>query len=876
MSNIQKAFKGKAKCGLRMATGGVLLSPGHDNDLTRANQMGGAADAMAANNNAPGAGAGFVSMDFDPQANLNSLSPNTGAVGNPFYGGQYGNDPKLSASTNMSLQRSSAMPGMPRRPAPNMMTPVDDLLPTRRGLADGGVIVDPVEALLARTKANYGVGNVPAPQVTSPVPPAPAPAPTPAQPSGGLFQQAVRGLRGRTEQIEKATNFADGAVVKVVGPGSGTSDDIPLGLHTNGKKIDVKVSNGEALAVLPAKTASDPQAVEAVNQIIETTNGRPPATRGLRAGGQYAAGIVDDPVERAAMNRARVPTAGLNPTQTVTATAPNMAPELQFVEEAAEKPGVVRQAVGRAKAAGETIKNAGERAMNYAKNIVKSPAAPELKWYQPSPGVKAAARMPGKLANAAMESKLAPIVTALYGTNEAAKGFQNQANRDASEIDERGGFLASSMKDAFPFISGVGQAIGDRTARMVTSLRGGLDPETGRNLSFSEALRSGPGMLGFITDNLETAGKPTAVAPTQSSVTAAKPVEPTPLGDAPGAMDRFDAAVRVAAANGQPTVNGDVPNAPPANDIKRSLRMVNGRPQVEFSGKDVKQTYTGADGKPTNNWYDTQDYKESQVRAQKDKELLRTLQRWNAQTSAASPNSYHQGVGLRQLAELDRQEQLATAKEVAAADRDIKRQGLDIQREDLGLRRAQEARALATSQRQAAKDAAEFDLRAKEAMDKDEEQARKIYAGHFLTKNDKGEMVEDKAALDDFFRRVNHSLLTEGAATKDPRLWDEKTSRPKSFANVDKATQDFLLNRYNAYRRWKQAQGWMPGYADKGDTMNLFDLNAREDGDYLVFDRLGKSRAQKKDFMFTTPVDTLDIAAMKTPDDTLYRNLLGK
>ena len=51
MNNIQKAFK--RKCGLRMATGGVLLSPGRDNYLTRADQMGGAADVMAANNNAP-------------------------------------------------------------------------------------------------------------------------------------------------------------------------------------------------------------------------------------------------------------------------------------------------------------------------------------------------------------------------------------------------------------------------------------------------------------------------------------------------------------------------------------------------------------------------------------------------------------------------------------------------------------------------------------------------------------------------------------------------------------------------------------------------------------------------------------------------------
>lgn len=264
------------------------------------------------------------------------------------------------------------------------------------------------------------------------------------------------------------------------------------------------------------------------------------------------------------------------------------------------------------------------------------------------------------------------------------------------------------------------------------------------------------------------------------------------------------------------------------------------------------------------------------MRAGKDKELLRTYEKWGLEGDLKSPSEFYQRRGLARQKAFDENNRTDAAKEVAAANRDIQRQELDIRREDLGLRRAQEARALATAQRQAQRDALEMDLKTREAMDKDEEQARKNYAGHFLTKNDKGETIEDKAALDDFFRHANHSLLAEGRATKDARLWDTNANRPKSFANMDKATQDFLLNRYNAYRRWKQAQGWAPGYADKGDTMNLFDLNAQEDGDHLVFPRLGKSRVQKKDFMYTSPVGALELAAMKTPDDTLYRNLLGK
>ena len=45
MNNIQKAFKNKAKRGLRMAIGG-LLAPGRGNDLTRSRQMGEAASEM--------------------------------------------------------------------------------------------------------------------------------------------------------------------------------------------------------------------------------------------------------------------------------------------------------------------------------------------------------------------------------------------------------------------------------------------------------------------------------------------------------------------------------------------------------------------------------------------------------------------------------------------------------------------------------------------------------------------------------------------------------------------------------------------------------------------------------------------------------------
>lgn len=279
MNNIQKAFKNKAKMGLRMANGGVLEDPfGFNNVLSNRNQrerqvsnplekidgaiaMGNAVEGSNLTMSEKAAlGMGTTSAD------ASALRQKTSALGTlregmlqqPGVGEQYGN-----------WQRQNGL--------------------RTQNFADGGV-VDPVEALLARTKANYGVSNASQPAAQAAPQPAQQPAPQPAPPakdnSGGLFGKALRGLRGRAE----AANFANGGIVKISGPGTGTSDDIPMKVNKGGQSLDVNVSNGEALAVLPAKTAQNPDAVEAVNEIIYQTNGKQP--RGLRAGGHYAEGSV--------------------------------------------------------------------------------------------------------------------------------------------------------------------------------------------------------------------------------------------------------------------------------------------------------------------------------------------------------------------------------------------------------------------------------------------------------------------------------------------------------------------------------------------------------------------------------------------------------
>ena len=239
MSNIQKAFKTKAKRGLCMAVGGVL-------DPVEQNSRAIAAPVIQGNSDLiqnptpeqPSWGGGFKSMDFDPQANLNSLSPtNPASAPNPAYGGRFGNDPHFSASTSRVIQDrnlgrptatgSGYTPAQRNAPAPNLMVPVDQLFQERRGLgmADGGVVAETPEQVMARMAAKYGVSAAPAATPNPPVTPAPAPVAQPAQPSGGLFQRAVRTLRGRAAQIDKATGYAQGGVAVVKGPGTGTSDD---------------------------------------------------------------------------------------------------------------------------------------------------------------------------------------------------------------------------------------------------------------------------------------------------------------------------------------------------------------------------------------------------------------------------------------------------------------------------------------------------------------------------------------------------------------------------------------------------------------------------------------------------------------------------
>jgi len=155
-------------------------------------------------------------------------------------------------------------------------------------MADGGIIgsdgmTDAQRAKRNAVLQNLGMSTEPVAQTAPTTVTQPASQPT-AQQSGSMIQRAAGILGGRREQIDKAAGYARGGIVR--GKGSPTSDDVPMNI--SGKNVNL--SNMEA--VLPHKTVMALGGPEAVERLIQATNGKPPVKSGLREGGEYASGLL--------------------------------------------------------------------------------------------------------------------------------------------------------------------------------------------------------------------------------------------------------------------------------------------------------------------------------------------------------------------------------------------------------------------------------------------------------------------------------------------------------------------------------------------------------------------------------------------------------
>lgn len=289
MNNIQKAFKSKAKHGLRMAIGGVVGEEEAPEQRAYGSDVSGALPGQAG---------------FNPAMQMDSTGTQSG---------QWGFNPDLVAPPQLQQSQTpqdrakigfNAPAGMQNGPLGVRNMARLSALSNHRplALADGGIVGADGLTDAQRTKKNAALGNLgmstaaapaPAPApATAPAPRAVAPAPVLPAPSPDIGG-AVNSIRERQRILG---NLATGGVVgaktfEFEGKGTGTSDDIPVKVAGN----QINVSDGEKAVVLPAKTAQNPQALDMIEDVIQQSNGGRPPTRGLRNGGNYnLGGFVDD------------------------------------------------------------------------------------------------------------------------------------------------------------------------------------------------------------------------------------------------------------------------------------------------------------------------------------------------------------------------------------------------------------------------------------------------------------------------------------------------------------------------------------------------------------------------------------------------------
>ena len=282
MNNIQKAFKNKAKCGLRMAAGGII-------DPSLVNQQAIQSGTVDPN------GSDFDTINAERTLRwAGDDAASAQKYKQPFQPTMAATD--LAKGLLAQPQATQPTQGIqPVQPTAPMETTFEQDMNARdqrirgygktlgRSYADGGVIQESPEQLMARMSAKYGLpaGARPAPVPVAAPQPTPAPQPVAQPPAAGLRGYAQgNGLDRRMA----AAGLAEGGIVH--GKGGPTDDAVPMKVGG----VDVNLSNKEA--VLPAKTVQKLGGEEAVEDLIEETNGKPPVKSGLRAGGEYAGGNV--------------------------------------------------------------------------------------------------------------------------------------------------------------------------------------------------------------------------------------------------------------------------------------------------------------------------------------------------------------------------------------------------------------------------------------------------------------------------------------------------------------------------------------------------------------------------------------------------------
>ena len=519
---------------------------------------------------------------------------------------------------------------------------------------------------------------------------------------------------------QPANSFAAGGIVR--GKGGPTDDAVPMSVGGT----NVNLSPREA--VLPVKTVMALGGPEAVEDLIERTNGKPPVRSGLRAGGNYATGaggieIPDDYM------RGRQP-------PPVQPTVPPLTPEQEMLKRAAAS----RAADAQARAAQEASQaarsaEAGMRTPGGAAQAAPSRMSNLRAALNPADATKiediprmikeGGAKLAGSKAGSAVAevAKRAPSAgPALAGLEGAVRGINTTDAEYAQRlgVDEPTTWLGSMAVRAPGVLSDVGASVINAAALPYNAVRHGLNfnkyydyRDNFDDVAAAKAKAQATATPVAAVKSAATAGQPQA--PT-TVVPVGQPQAPTTAATAADIQDRSMAAEGLRGfaqrrMNLPPTQQQDVVNggslvqrgdvglrAIATNpSVQKALNAANeqqgtgvtystvkgadGKPQVMISGGPAtKPQYISADGTPTNDWKQTAQYAESKGLHARNKQALRDIEMENARGDMASALPFYQGRGLRTMATRLREDEIAQKGAITpaqAAQLAMQREGLD-------------------------------------------------------------------------------------------------------------------------------------------------------------------------------------------------------
>lgn len=352
---------------------------------------------------------------------------------------------------------------------------------------------------------------------------------------------------------------AGGLVTPVEGEGTGTSDDVPVVLAGH----EVNVSNGEGVAVLPAKTMRDKAAVRSIENIIENSNGKP-VNKGLRDGGAYEEGVVQKKEWRGLLEPK--PTADFDP-QThkgVTPIVPNVPYDGQDVR------------ISR----------------------------PDYK----DPTLKVGKAITDAEAGAAIRATRDQIMRGGHGAQSTTPIGLDKSKMDPENAVPGAYAKAASAENNMRWANTRGAALNNAT---------GIDPSAPILKSYK------PASLQEEMSDQEKAATQVAWAAQDAM---AQGVDPNLTS-----MERANVGLRQAVNDPDAKVINAMNSANTlrGNGIVASTRVgADGEKQLMLSGgAPTKPQYVGADGKATNNWYETQAYKDAIGRNQRMSDLASQMER---------------------------------------------------------------------------------------------------------------------------------------------------------------------------------------------------------------------------------------------------------